>query len=54
MPDWDKTKQAEIVEKIKTQLNEQKAIDMKIEEKQQEINKIIEDAISSSKSSDRS
>ena len=44
IPDWDKTKQAEIVEKIKTQLDEQKAIDRQIEEKQQAINKIIEDA----------
>ena len=34
-----------IVEKIKTQLDEQKVIDRQIEEKQQAINKIIEDAI---------
>ncbi len=45
IPDWDETKQAEIVEKIKTQLDEQKVIDRQIEEKQQTINKIIEDAI---------
>lgn len=35
IPDWDETKQAEIVEKIKTQLDEKKVIDRKIEEKQQ-------------------
>lgn len=45
IPDWDATKQAEIVEKIKTQLDEQKVIDRQIEEKQKAINKIIEDAI---------
>lgn len=45
IPDWDETKQAEIVEKIKTQLDEQKVIDRQIEEKLQTINKIIEDAI---------
>lgn len=45
IPDWDENKQAEIVEKIKTQLDEQKVIDSQIEEKQQSINKIIEDAI---------
>lgn len=45
IPDWDEKKQAEIVEKIKTQLDEQKVIDSQIEEKQQSINKIIEDAI---------
>ncbi len=45
MPDWDETQQAEIVELIKTQLDQQKEIDQQIEEKQQEINKIIEDAI---------
>lgn len=47
IPDWDETKQAEIVEKIKTQLDEQKVIHRQIEEKQQAINKIIEDAINS-------
>lgn len=45
MPDWDETRQAEIVKIIKTQLDTQKAIDRQIEEKQQAINKIIEDAI---------
>ncbi len=45
MPDWDVTKQAEIVEAIKSQLDEQKEIDRQIEEKQQAINKIIEDTI---------
>lgn len=45
IPDWDETKQAEIVEKIKTQLDEQKVIDRQIEEKQQAINKIIESVI---------
>lgn len=45
IPDWDETRQTEIVEKIKTQLDEQKLIDRQIEEKQQAINKIIEDAI---------
>lgn len=47
IPDWDETKQAEIVEEIKTQLDEQKAIDLQIEQKQEEISKIIEDAICS-------
>jgi len=45
IPDWDEKKQAEIVEAIKNQLDEQKLIDRHIEEKQQAINKIIEDAI---------
>jgi hypothetical protein len=45
MPDWDEAKQAEIVEKIKTKLDEQKEIYRRIEEKQQAINNIIEDAI---------
>lgn len=45
MPDWNGTKQAQIVEKIKTQLDEQREIDRLIEEKQLVINKIIEDAI---------
>ncbi|MEM1337535.1 MAG: restriction endonuclease subunit S [Bacteroidota bacterium] len=40
-----KEQQVEIVEAIKTQLEEQKAIDKKIEEKQQVINKITEDAV---------
>jgi type I restriction enzyme S subunit len=43
IPDCDETKQAEIVEKIKTQLDAQTVSDRQIEEKQQAINKIIED-----------
>jgi type I restriction enzyme, S subunit len=46
MPDWNETKQAEIVEAIKSQLDEQEEIDRLIEEKQKAINTIIEDAIS--------
>jgi type I restriction enzyme S subunit len=49
MPDWDKTMQTEIVEAIKTQLDEQKEIDRQIEVKQQVISKIIEDAIKQEK-----
>lgn len=45
MPDWDEKQQAEIVEAIKTQLDEQQVIYRQIEEKQQAINKIIEEAI---------
>lgn len=45
IPDWDENKQGEIVEKIKTQLDAQKVIDSQIEDNQQAINKIIEDAI---------
>lgn len=45
IPDWGETKQAEIVKAIKTQLDAQNEIDRQIEEKQQAINKIIEDAI---------
>lgn len=45
MPDWDENQQAEIVKTIKTQLDEQKLIDNQIEDKQQEINEIIENAI---------
>jgi len=45
MPDWNETQQTEIVEIIKTQLDAQKEMDRQIEEKQQAINKIIEDAI---------
>lgn len=45
MPDWDETRQAEIVKEIKIQLDAQKAIDRQIGENQQAINKIIEDAI---------
>ncbi|MBN2648626.1 MAG: restriction endonuclease subunit S [Prolixibacteraceae bacterium] len=45
IPDWDEIKQAEIVEKIKTQLDTQKVIDQQVEVKQQEIDKIIENVI---------
>lgn len=47
VPIPSKEQQAEIVEAIKSQLDEQKEIDRQIEEKQQAINKIIEDAIKS-------
>ena len=47
VPMPSKEQQAEIVEAIKCQLDEQKEIDRQIEEKQQAINKIIEDAIKS-------
>lgn len=46
IPDWSETKQTEIVEKIKTQIDSQNLIDQLIEMKQQEINNIIEEAIS--------
>jgi restriction endonuclease S subunit len=45
IPELKPDQQAEIVEIIKTQLDAQKEIDRQIEEKQQAINKIIEDAI---------
>ena len=45
MPDWDETKQAELVEKIKSQIDAQNEIDKQIEEKQKRINEIIEGAI---------
>lgn len=47
VPIPSKEQQVEIVEAIKSQLDEQKEIDRQIEEKQQAINKIIEDAIKS-------
>ncbi len=47
VPIPSKEQQAEIVEAIKTQLDEQKEIDRQIEEKQQAINNIIEGAIKS-------
>lgn len=47
VPIPSKEQQAEIVEAIKSQLDGQKEIDRQIEEKQQAINKIIEDAIKS-------
>jgi type I restriction enzyme S subunit len=45
IPDWNQAKQTEIVEKIKTKIDSQKVIDKKIEQKQQEINNIIESVI---------
>lgn len=45
IPELATAKQVEIVEVIKSQLDKQKVIDRQIEEKQQAINKIIEDAI---------
>ena len=45
VPIPEKKQQAQIVEAIKTQLAEQKEIGRQIEEKQKQINKIIEDAI---------
>ncbi len=44
-PDWNDYKQTEIAEKIKTQIDAQNIIDSQIEQKQQEINGIIENAI---------
>lgn len=45
MPDWDEQKQAQIVQKIKSQLDKQKEIDKQIEEKQMQIERLIEEAI---------
>jgi restriction endonuclease S subunit len=45
IPDWNEDKQTEIVEKIKSQIDAQNSIDRQIEEKQQQINEIIENAI---------
>jgi len=45
IPDWNPAKQTEIVEKIKTKIDAQNVIDKKIEQKQQEINDIIESVI---------
>lgn len=45
VPIPSKEQQADIVENIKTQLNEQKEIDRQVEDKQQAIIKIIEEAI---------
>jgi type I restriction enzyme, S subunit len=47
IPDWDETKQTQIVEKIKNQIDAQNLIDQQIEAKQQQINEIIENAIKS-------
>ncbi len=45
IPDWNDAKQTEIVEKIKTQLDAQNIIDTQIEQKQRQLNEIIENAI---------
>ena len=45
IPNWTVKKQTEIVEKIKTKIDTQKEIDQKIEEKQNEISELIENAI---------
>lgn len=45
MPDWNLEKQAQIVAKIKDQLDAQKKIDDQIRQKQQEILQIVENAI---------
>jgi restriction endonuclease S subunit len=45
IPDWNEDKQTEIVEKIKSQIDAQNIIDKQIEQKQQQINGIIENAI---------
>jgi restriction endonuclease S subunit len=45
IPDWDDIKQTEIIEKIKMQIDVQNIIDRQIEQKQQQINDIIESAI---------
>jgi type I restriction enzyme S subunit len=42
---FDETKQAEIVKKIKSQIDAQNSIDHQIEQKQQQINELIENAI---------
>lgn len=47
IPDWSEEKQAEIVEKIKSQIDAQSTIDKEIENNMAKINLIIEDAISS-------
>jgi len=49
IPDWDETKQSEIVEKIKTQIDAQNIIDKQIEQKQKQINEIIKNAITNPK-----
>lgn len=45
MPDWDEHKQAQIVQKIKSQLDKQQEIDKQIAEKQKKIEQLIEEAI---------
>jgi type I restriction enzyme S subunit len=47
IPDWNEAKQTQIVEKIKTQIDSQNIIDQQIEQKQQQINDIIQNAIKS-------
>lgn len=47
IPNFSLTKQTEIVSRIKTQIDAQNIIDNKIEQKQQQINGIIENAIKS-------
>lgn len=48
IPNWDSQKQAQVVEKIKKQIDEQNIIDNQIEQKQQAINQLIESAITQS------
>ena len=48
MPNWNKEKQAEVVKKIKVELEKQQVIDLQIEEKQKEISNLIELAIKKS------
>jgi type I restriction enzyme, S subunit len=45
IPNFSLNKQAEIVEKIKSQIDAQNSIDHQIEQKQQQINQLIENAI---------
>ena len=45
IPNWNNTKQIAIVEKIKTQIDTQNIIDSQIEQKQKQINGIIESSI---------
>jgi restriction endonuclease S subunit len=45
IPDWSEEKQTEIVEKIKLRIDAQKEIDKQIEEKQNQISVLIENAI---------
>ncbi len=48
IPDWSEEKQTEIVEKIKSRIDAQKNIDKQIEEKQNKISELIENAIKNS------
>lgn len=45
IPDWSEEKQIDIVEKIKSRIDAQKNIDKQIEEKQNKISELIENAI---------